>query len=844
MRYITLFVVLFVGSLTLQAQPSNKPTAETMLRVANEQFEARDYYRAFEWYDKYYEITKDASVFYNLAVCLMNDRDYEKAEKAFGRMVASKKIKQTDYPELRFHNARMMKMNSKYDDALAEFEEFMKTATDARLKALATSEMEGIKLARTLRPAEGVTVTNQLDKINGMSGDYSPSQADNGNLYFTSFRGKEIIVMDGKQKDNAYSQVYQAKKTKQNWGDAKPLETDVNMPGAQHGNVFVTGDGNYLYFTRVTLTGNVPTESTLFVSKKQGSGWGPAKEVGGLTGKFVKNPSVGELFSKEVIYFSSNMEGGKGGFDLYYATKKSDGSYDLPTNLGSVINGMGDEVTPFYRDGKLYFSSTTHPGIGGEDVFVSTWNGGEWSKPTNMGMGYNSAADDKSFSVSADGYHGWLQSNREGTRSIHSKTCCDDLWEVSLVQPTIGIEALVVDKAAKAVNGASMQLVEMTGGAMGVTDTKKNDKGNNFGWPLAFEKTYALVTTCTGFYADTTLFNTQGITKTFTVKKTIALTPLPKPVDVVVVDTIVIESGEPIRLEKIYYDYNSDVILSDAMIELDYLDTLMIQNPTMVIELSSHTDARGSDDYNQKLSQRRAENARAYMISRGIAPERIKAVGYGETQILNQCANGVECSDEDHRYNRRTEAKIIAGPTSIKITRKEFSTRTVKAGKEAKGSTIIKQDAPTPPPAPTPKQTPKTGTTTTPGTVAAPAVAPKPAAKTGMPAMTFDKKLVEFGRIKKGEKRENIYSFTNTGDVPLNIDIVSGCDCTTLTWTETTVLPGGKGFVKAIFDSAKAEPEDLGKALVKDITIVLKENNPANGYPIVEELSFKVFVAK
>src|SRR5690606_1328128 len=123
----------------------------------------------------------------------------------------------------------------------------------------------------------------------------------------------------------------------------------------------------------------------IYYSENSGSGWGPAYEVGGVNGNWIaKHPAVGELFGKEVLFFVSDMPGGEGGSDLYYATAIGSGMYGDPVNLGPKLNTPSDEETPFYRDGILYFSSTGHPGLGGFDVFSSTWNGTTWSEPKNM----------------------------------------------------------------------------------------------------------------------------------------------------------------------------------------------------------------------------------------------------------------------------------------------------------------------------------------------------------------------------------------------------------------------------------------------------------------------------
>ena len=144
----------------------------------------------------------------------------------------------------------------------------------------------------------------------------------------------------------------------------------------------------------------------------------------------------------------------------------------------------------------------------------------------------------------------------------------------------------------------------------------------------------------------------------------IRLNPIPKEPEppAVTTETTTVTINEPIRLDNIYYDLDDDKILQDAEKDLNVLYDLLNKYPDMVIELTSHTDSQGRSSYNEGLSQRRAESARSWLIDRGVNKKRIKPVGYGETVIINHCKNGVKCSDDEHRQNRRTEFKIIAGP--------------------------------------------------------------------------------------------------------------------------------------------------------------------------------------
>ena len=230
--------------------------------------------------------------------------------------------------------------------------------------------------------------------------------------------------------------------------------------------------------------------------------------------------------------------------------------------------------------------------------------------------------------------------------------------------------------------------------------------------------------------------------------------------------------NEAIRLSNIYYDYDDDKILPESEGDLFELLELLERYPTMKIELSSHTDARGNDKYNEDLSQRRANSARTWILERGVEESRIVAKGYGENQILNRCTNGVECTDDEHRQNRRTEFKILEGPKTIEIRRE------VLKGKQNTNQAAVTENTATP-------KNPATGK------------------KPGPPVITFDKDYLDLGTIKIGEKRDFSFPFTNTGESPLVIQMITACECTTLKWTRVAVEPGKRGMIVGQLDTAE-----------------------------------------
>jgi peptidoglycan-associated lipoprotein len=286
-----------------------------------------------------------------------------------------------------------------------------------------------------------------------------------------------------------------------------------------------------------------------------------------------------------------------------------------------------------------------------------------------MGKPYNSPVDDLYFTLDDTGYKGFVVSNREGGRSVKSKTCCDDIWTIDIAEVILDLQAKTFADKKTPLEGVTLELVSVQDGSMGETAKKTNPSANNFAFTLAEEMAYMVIASKQGYKSDTIRFNTVGLKVSTTIQKELNLIFIPPPPEDPYEEY---EVNEPIELGNIYYDLNRATILPEAEPDLTYLMELMNQYSDMVIELSSHTDAQGSDKFNLGLSERRAISAMEWLTKRGIAKERIKPVGYGETQIRNQCLNDVECTDDEHRYNRRTEFKILAGPTSIRIEKKRL----------------------------------------------------------------------------------------------------------------------------------------------------------------------------
>jgi|APTNR8051073442_1049403.scaffolds.fasta_scaffold02053_5 peptidoglycan-associated lipoprotein len=834
------------------AQPIGKSSYEMKLQAGAEKLAEKDYYNALDQYELAYEESQDKALTPIIAEIHYLLRDYEKAERWYSRLF--QRDKKDEFVLKRFEYGRMLKMNGKCELAIAEFKTFLEATTDEKQKELANNEIAGCEMAAVMpENAKGVKVESLGKNINTGFSEYSPAISPDGNtLYLSAFEPtKEAITIDDDNKDTHQAKIYKAGKEKEGWAKPTVLDVKINRPGFHNVNVSFAPDGKRMYFTRAVLTGTEVSAGAIYVSEGSDGNWMAPNEVQGVNGAFIsKDPAVGELFGKEVLFFVSNMEGGQGGYDLYYATHKGGGVYADPVNLGPKINTPGNEITPHYLDGTLYFSSTGHPGIGGLDVFFSVWDGSTWSEPKNMGKPYNTSVDDFDFYIDQEGYNGFLTSNRPGgSRSIHGKTCCDDIYGFNIARLYADLVVGIFDESKKALTGATVELVEMTNEMRGTSESKTaGEKGNRLDFGLGLEKPYMIVATKEGYYPDSTRINTAGLkdSKTFEHRFFLKAKPVPPEYDTITSET-------PILLENILYDYNKDIIKKEAESDLTVVKELMTEYPDMKIELSSHTDNRGKDDFNMDLSQRRAESARRWLIRNGIARDRIEVKGYGETkpktvtakfaaqfpflkagdvlteEYINKLATD-EQKEAAHAINRRTEFTITAGPTSIVIKstrlRKQPEVKPQPKGKNA----LVKAPAITVAPV---------GVDTVKISDWSSLARRKNKSIKGVPVMQFTKRYVDFGKVKKGEKRYHTYEFINRGTVDLVIETATACECTTVDYSTKPVKPGQKGYIKIVFDSTE---KDVNETI--DIDILLQNNEPETGNPIMEMLRFTYDLVK
>ena len=680
-----LFITIFIATATvLLAQPIRSNSFAQKVQAAEEAEMAYNYAGALDWYEKAYDDIrkvrskggeKSPKDLFSLKIADLSYeiRDYEKAAKTYSRVL--EKDETGIYNDYILTYAKSLKAIAKYDSAVKELDRFMQLTDVPELKQEAQFEKDGIMLIKGMEPNLETSISVvDLDLKTG-SAEYSPREnPSDGYLYLGSLnRNDKIEVAD--EVDDFHAMLYVAEKDDEGkYDNVEPLGKTINRIGFHSPNVAFSRDGKTMYFTRVQTEGTEITSSEILVSYKRDEGWSAPVKATGINGDWqCKHPAAGQLYGKDVIFFSADMAGGLGGMDVYYANVLGGGEFSTPVNLGKKINTAKEDLAPFYHDGTLYFSTNGKPTLGGFDILYTVWDGAEWSNTENLGFQFNTSYDDLYFSMNADGKSGYFVSNRptEGKKRLKSKTCCDDIFAFNIKEIVIDLLATVVDQEDAPLGGATITLKNVTDPISNPDDIKYNELGNEFNFGLDADYKYKALITADGYYPDSIEFNTAGILDNYTVEKLVSLRPIPVAPTEPEYEIILATINEPIRLNNIYYDLDDDKILPDAEKDLSQLYDLMTTYPDMVIELSSHTDSQGTSRYNEGLSQRRAQSATNWLLQRGVAESRIKPVGYGESVILNRCTNGIRCPDEEHRFNRRTEFKIIAGPQTIEIKKEK-----------------------------------------------------------------------------------------------------------------------------------------------------------------------------
>ncbi len=550
--------------------------------------------------------------------------------------------------EVFYNYSLSLKANSNYDKAKEVLESYLVDANNPEIKRLAEFQLKNLyNIDEILEDQTFYTVKN-LEEINTPAAEYSPFFHDK-ELYFTSTRDDDGKVY--KATGDNYSDIYKVKSRGANVDTTtiEKLPPIINWSDANEGSVAIGPRGRTMVFARGN-TGKRKglNDVNLYITRYRNGKWSEPELMK------INDPNAWNstpAFSEDglTLYFASTREGGFGGVDLYSATVNSRGQWGNVRNLGDKINTPEDEMFPSTsQDGKLYFSSNGHPGLGKLDIFVAERKGGKITI-SHLGKPMNSNKDDFAvFLYSPD--RGFFSSDRPGGKGR------DDIYTFKNEDPDLKIvnyylagETTTHNAEDKEVilPGVNVRMFSQDSILLGEILTGQDGK---FNFRVSEEENYFIIAEKDNYFTTRKTFSTKG--KTLDKSKLTSLITNKVFETEILLEEIILDKA--FELENIYYDFDSANIRADAAKELDKLVTILKDNPPIKIELSSHTDARGEAAYNQELSKRRAESAVAYIISQGIDPSRIKARGYGESQLIIENAQ----TEEEHETNRRTEFKV------------------------------------------------------------------------------------------------------------------------------------------------------------------------------------------
>ena len=781
LKYITIFIFSACLPSLLTAQPGfAQETWEGNLEKAEQLMAEGSYYNAVTYYQKALSLKRDIETIYNTAEAYRLGRAYADASKLYAEVIQKGTDLNKSYPLVNYHYGSVLMQSGDYIKAKEALDNFNREYDGSKgndYKRLAEAMIKGCELAGN-NPTTVVKVkkAEALPKgINSRYTELSPMPYDNDKLLFSSISSNEYVAIAGQKK---YAKMYTASVQKSGLvGEKENFDRAFSAQGSHVGNGAFSPKGDRLYYTICDqkISDN-RVGCKIYVSTKNDAQWGKGEllnEMINLEGYESSTPFVAKgKNGEEILYFTSNRPGGYGQMDLWASTRTASGSFSAPVNLGASINTAGIETSPFVANSNeetLYFSSNGHPGYGGQDVFRARKSGSNmtaWERAENVGNELNTSADEMYFTINpSNPAQAFFVSNRAGTQSIESNTCCDDIFVAEIeadVKISVSANGIVYDQNGKLLEGSKVDLFDITDGQRKLIGSLTVAADGKYNFPdLAPEKQYAIEVNKTGYDPQRHEFSTAGLKesknlqKDFYLKK-LAPPPPPKPTGLVLKGTTYSDDGknkaplsgvkvdiyqidpttgretlyvsttsgangeysttiplgykykvigsEPrhlnasdmldltnyvtpasgeirkdldlylklkqvgltFTLENIYYDFDKATLRSESVETLQKLLTLLNDNPTIIVEMGSHTDNHGKNAYNDELSQRRAQSVVDWLIGKGVSKDRLKAKGYGESKPVAPNAINGKDNPEGRQKNRRTEFKLLGEVTNIR----------------------------------------------------------------------------------------------------------------------------------------------------------------------------------
>jgi len=560
----------------------------------------------------------------------------------------------------------------KWDDAIKYYQVYLNTlSSDAKGNALAIEDvnkkMSECRVGkREVANPQRIFVDNLGSNINTSYPEYSAFiSADESMMVLTARRENSTGGKLDEGDSWPFEDLYQSFKVNGKWTPVQNFGPLVNSP-EHDATSGLSSDGTTMFIFKYKEKDG----GDIYVSNLVGNTWSKPEHLNKNINSKAHESSVSLSYDSKRLYFISDREAGLGAGDIYYSDKDAKGDWGPAVNVGPSLNTKyGEEGVFIHPDGKtIYFSSKAHSTMGGYDIFKSTFENGKWGEPVNMGYPINGPDDDVFFVISGSGNHGYFASSKQGgygDKDIYRITFLgpekspvlmnEDNLLASVAAPVSEFKAekivsngpkmtilkgVISDAKTYKLLEAAIELIDNSLNEV-IATFKSNSTTGKYLVSLPSGKNYGIAVKKDGYLFHSENFDLKASEEFQEVEKNIALKA--------------IEVGQSIVLKNIFFDFDKATIRPESANELDRLIKLLTDNPTLKIELGSHTDSKGSDEYNQKLSQSRSQSVVNYLIGKGISTDRLVAKGYGETMPV--ATNDTEAGRQE---NRRTDFKILS----------------------------------------------------------------------------------------------------------------------------------------------------------------------------------------
>lgn len=590
-------------------------------------------------------LTRIGDCYYNNSNVKEANVWYEKAVEKYNKV----------NPEYIYKYIQTLRSLNEYEEAHKWTEVFRdRKGNDNRIKE---NEVFNIENFKSLENTDKVYIEFRNLDLNTPYSDFGGFESDNL-FYFASTRVKDSIIDEDKLyqwNKEPFLNIYQAELTVKNSqkviSNVSQIQSEAINSEFHEASLTITSDGQTLYFTRDNLNKKNSRASydrggtsnlRIFKAKLIDGEWTNVEDLPFNSNAF-SNGSPTLSPDNKTLFFVSDREEGFGQTDIYKVAINNDGTFGEPKNLGNIINTEGRENFPFVaKDSTLYFSSDANINLGLLDIFETNILKVKVKDidVKNLGAPFNSGYDDFAFFIDSKTNTGYFSSNRLNGKGG------DDIYAFGKLECTQIIQGITRNNINKL--PLSEVTVKLMDGSGKVIETMASNTNGEYEFnEVSCDKKYIVLAEKVTYRSDRREFTTS-VNNDEETQIDLFLNPL------------IIESE--IVINPIFFDFNKSTIRPDAAYELENIVAVMREHNQMVIKIESHTDSRGKDNYNMNLSDRRAKSTRDYLISRGINKDRIEsAIGYGESQLINECDNNTKCTEAEHQKNRRSKFIITMG---------------------------------------------------------------------------------------------------------------------------------------------------------------------------------------